>query len=521
MVSERKVAFYLYLTLLIAAIFGTYLAATRMTDPFLYFDISFAKAVNSQGELVFPQQGPFSSLHLAAGRQVLMLQLINMMGISPDIFQFLPIGTIFVSLTLYLLAYQILKSPLVASLITLYLVINLSHASALYSTFAYALGFPIMLGFFVLGRSFLQHRNLKEFPLLLILFSALNFIHYTLAVWTILFAISASIVIELQRFLSAKRNAFQLKPVFYLSTAFFVLFLIFNQTLYESYIPNLAPETLESAIQRFFSFFVFSPENYESPYTFSRSPQINITSTITLILILIPVTIGFMVDLKNVFIVKSDSATANPEMPIIWAFIILGIIDALAYSIRGSISTKSFSMIFPLVALYYLGRLRRPFLYYCLTVMLLLTSIIKIPLFHEQSYFIRGNSASPAELRHSANWVNSHIDTNNYAMMADLYLYGKYLSLSVEDGHTPILDAFNEEKYIMVVEGLADATELRPPEFIAIDKLSTQPTIGFIWNVFLPLGNFLEQIRANNDLYIIYEDEYVLLARFLYVDQVR
>ena len=108
--SDRKLSLFLFATLLISFGFGIYLSSTRMTDPFLYIDIAFTKIVNINGKLVFPEQGTFSPLGLAPGRQVLMVQLANMMGVSPDVLQFFPLGTIFVSTTLFLFSYEILDN---------------------------------------------------------------------------------------------------------------------------------------------------------------------------------------------------------------------------------------------------------------------------------------------------------------------------------------------------------------------------------------------------------------------------
>jgi hypothetical protein len=492
-----------------------------MTDPFLYYDISFSKVVRASGELVFPKQAPFSSLNLSPGRQLLMLQLTNMMGITPEEFQFMPIGSLFLSLTMFLLAYELLGSALLSMLVTLYLALNLSHAAALYSTFAYALGYPIMLGFLVLCARFLREKNYLAYPLLLIMFTSLNFIHYTLTVWTILFLLGANITIELQRYLNQKKIG-RLRPAFYLSLAFFVFFLTFNETLYQSYIPKLAPDILESAIQRFFSFFIYSPADvFKSPFVFSRASEVNFVSTITLAIILLPVLVGFSFDIWNLLVLKSKAYLSDDRVPFIWAFIFLGIADSIAYSIRGSISTKSFSMLFPLVSLAYLMRTRKPWIVRSMAILLLGTSIIKIPLFYREAYFIRGNGTDFEGLELSSNWIVRNLEQERYTMLADMNLYGKYLTVSVGTGHTPIFRAFDDNEYAMVVIGLNLRPELEMPDLVAIDKNSTQPTIGFYWNIYAPLGNYLALARKNGKLNIVYEDDNVVLARLMNVDQAK
>jgi hypothetical protein len=521
MPPERKLTLLAYLTLLIAIGFGIYLSANRMTDPFLFWDIAFTKIVKAQGGLVFPDKAPFSSLVLAPGRQIIMFQLINMMGIPSEEFQFFPLGTIFLAFTMFLLAYEILRSPTVASLITLYLILNLSHATALYSTFAYALGFPILLGYFILCRDFLTKRSLYVLPLLLIPFVALNLIHYTLTVWAILFAIGASITAVIQNALKKKVKS-NLTPAFYLSAAFVIFFLAFNETLYQSYIPILSPELFESALQRFYSFFIFSPaETFRSPFVFSRSAQINQMSTLTLALILVPVLVGFVTDLWRIFAARAKWLSSETTVLFSWPIIFLGIVDSSIYSIRGSISTKSFSMLFPLAALAYLRGVKVKGAHFILAIVLLATSLVKIGLFYKDSYYIRGNGATVESLDVSADWMDSHIGSAEFSILADLNLYGKYLLISTDRGRVPALAVFDDEIYEMVVGQRAIGQNLLSADIVAIDKQSTQPTIGFFWNIYFPLANYLDQIRNNPNLDIVYEDSNVILARPITLEEDR
>src|SRR5690349_17258884 len=127
---------FFFLTALLSLGFGAYLSINRVTDPFLYYDVAFVKSFQQQAQMNIPETGPFSSLSFVPGRELLMAQFANMMGISAETLQFLPLGVIIVALTLYVLCQRLFQSPPIACLMTIYLAFNLSHASALYSVFA-------------------------------------------------------------------------------------------------------------------------------------------------------------------------------------------------------------------------------------------------------------------------------------------------------------------------------------------------------------------------------------------------
>jgi len=77
------------------------------------------------------------------------------------------------------------------------------------------------------------------------------------------------------------------------------------------------------------------------------------------------------------------------------------------------------------------------------------------------------------------------------------------------------------EIYNNRVQQMLDELSLAWKDFIVIDKISTQPTIGFIWNIFIPLAENLNKIKNNSLLSIGYEDTAVIIMRFSDVDQVK
>lgn len=439
-----------------------------------------------------------------------MILLANMLGATPGNFQFMPIGAIVISMTMFVVYRHILGSPSLASLLTLYLVLNLSHASALYSIFAYAFGLPIFLCFVILSIQFLRERNYRDYFVLLIIYISLNFIHYTMTVWVILFILGVSITVGLQRGLAKKQPKNFLTPAYYLATAFIVFFLIFNNVLYDSYLPLVKYETLDSATQRFFAYFFYKPESITSQFTYDRPIAIDLLSTLTLCFILMPVIIGIIHDLTQM-VVNRKKLTEDKMLPLIWGIVFLGIFDALSYSLRGSISTKSFSMIFPLISILYLMRTRKRVIYYGVAMVFLATSVVKVYLFYNEAYVIPENGTRYRDVMMSSKWIQSHTEEQNYTMLSDLNLYGKYLVLSIDQSTRPILRAYtlNDFQWVINEGGLDDIGE---QDIIAVDKKSYQPTLSFVWQIYKPLSAYLANLYNNPHLNVIYDDGLILLA---------
>src|SRR6266480_2509217 len=89
---------FLAATLLVSLGFGAYLSYRHVTDPFLYYDVGFVTSLSHSSQMVIPNSGPFASLTFVPGRELLMSLLSNMLGIDPQVLQFLPIGSVLISL---------------------------------------------------------------------------------------------------------------------------------------------------------------------------------------------------------------------------------------------------------------------------------------------------------------------------------------------------------------------------------------------------------------------------------------
>jgi hypothetical protein len=507
------VIFYL-ISLLLGSAFGFFLASQRVTDPFLYFDISFVKSIQPQEAMVIPKTGPYASLSLVPGRELLMAQLSNMLGIEPEVLQFLPIGAILLSQMLYLAGLYILKDPPAASLLSLYLVFNLSHATALYSVFAYAFGLPAFLAFVLIALQFLKDRRLTQLLIMLLIFVGVNLIHYTITSWVITFLLGANLAIiyvNLKKYRAAAEGGAARSYIAAnsLLLVFLIIYMYFNQTIYDSFLPLISISTVESAGKRFLSLMSLTTTVDISPYSFHRSAYLGIVTTTTLLLIMLPVLIGGVMDGWRLLRAKVRLPEHSVSSILISGILVTAIIDCISYSIRGSISTKAFSILLPLVTLLYIKRLGGKALTTLAAVLLFATSLIKLGMFYQESYIVsqQATSSKIEQVRYSTEWLKAHTPGESYKLQADMNLYGKFLVSSTRTGQQPIFQPYDLDRYAYIVDPAQQSGMRRgDADIIAIDTRSVDPTVGFIWTTLTPLQDHLDAIRANQKLNIVYDD---------------
>ncbi|MES0361619.1 MAG: hypothetical protein ABUK20_11935 [Anaerolineales bacterium] len=360
-----------------------------------------------------------------------------------------------------------------------------------------------------------ERREIIDIVLLLLLFIAANFIHYTIASWVILFLIGANLLVGFKtviaKYQQSNPHAIQ---VYYLTSAMVVIFFTFNQAIYESFLPFFGSSSLEGAVQNFLTYLSIGISRNVSPYSFPRSRGIGLVSAFTLLLILVPIMVGLTYDIWNHFKHSPTGRVINSWSPIIGGILLIGIVDSAVYSVRGSISTKAFSLIFPLLTIHYIQRIGKRSLAVVAAIILFATSVIKIGVFYENSYLISNNDLNTSinRIDPSSEWMAKHETHDKYYLLADLNLYGKYLLNSVNDSKEPIFLSFDDNNYAKII-GESDHDWNSTPDIIAVDAASSEPLIGSVWGRYKPLKEFADRIINNPAINLIYDDGSIWLAK--------
>lgn len=496
-----------FLSLATAAgvLFGAFLSTEHVTDPFLYYDIAFVESLEGDSVMDVPPIGPFQSLRLVEGRQILMAQLTNATALAPEELQFLPIGTLFISITLFALGRSLLRSDISAAFITVYLTVNLSHATATFSVFGYALALPIFLGTVLLSIERFNQRRVATSLVILLCFVAAHLVHYTVATWIMLFLLGANLAFALRERGSGKREPSQISGTLYLLLAAMVIFLAFNETPYQAFLPLVSPETFSSAVDRLLALLAFGRPESASPYLYSRGDLPSLVSTLTLAIIMAPIAVFLAA--RSVDFLRGRKSPLDAQAALVVAgILVLGFIDSALYSIRGSISTKAFSMLFPLVSVLVLSRFRAQF-GIVFAALLLATSLVKVGVFYADSYIIgqEHRSADPSHLGPSEAWLTDYSPTQPPRLATDLALYGKYLVRAAGNGSVPTVVGLSTDIYeVLTHEGPRPTT--MDDALLVVDQVSSEPAIGFVFQALVPLDSLEAEIRHNPAVDRVYDD---------------
>ncbi len=493
-----------FATLLLSVGFGAFLSQQRVTDPFLYFDTAFVAKTQHLGELRFPDSTHYASLKLVPGRQILMLEFANLMGISAQALQFLPIGTLLIAALWFLLALFLLNSPSLACAVSLYMTLNLSYATNLYSVFAYAFALPMFMACVILQFYFFQKKDMRAIILLMILFISLNSIHYTMTGWLIVFLLVANTLIWWQQRMG-KREATRLNPLYYILPVYFVIFFYFNNTVYNSFLPLLGYEANSGGLDRFLGYLSVT----NSPYTFIQPRLLSMLSIAPLLLVIFPVMIGGLYDIGH-FLRRPRQQAWSSVFIIVIALVGVAAIDTLAYSIRGGISTKALAILLPFIALYYLQRWRSQVLPYMLALLLVITSLAKLVSFYSYDFVVghENRSSDASHIESSTDWLLSYVGTQDYnkVLLSDLLTYGKIQVSMAEENK---LDPFAFRGYTTYeLKALTGALEesIEWPDVIVVDKVSKEPAASFFWSRFRPIKEFWQPMTLNPHLGQVYDN---------------
>lgn len=430
---------------------------------------------------------------------------------NSEILGFFPLGSLLIAVSFFILINRMTGVPWASALTTIYLTLNLSHATAIYSVFAYAFALPIFFAFVFYADIYSKNRSVKSFFILFTLFVALNTIHYTVASWAIIFLASLFLLRYLRIYRSGRTVSGSIQGLLLSSLILIIIFLGFNQALYNAYIPHVNQQTLQSAYERFLSYITLSASPSPSPYAFSRPSVINLVSTATLMFIVVVVMVGLLYEFFRIVRKKKERSILDDDVILSIALVIVGVADVAIYSFRGSISTKSMSILFPISALIFLKRLGKKRLILLFSLCLLVSSVTKIIVFEKERYVIRENGTWLEDTQNSVNWLKGYGHTEQINLLADLNLYGKYLLLLGSD-NVPQLEALTQDNYGALIGDDIPIETAISRNLFAIDIKSRQPALGFVWSGFRPLVEFVERIRANPKASIIYDDGNILLG---------
>lgn len=509
---------FLVLTILVNTIVGAYLGRNQLSNPFLHYDIAFTEAARGATRVDFPDRGSLSGARYGRGRQLWLIAVGELLGLGSQIpLQFMPIGSVLLSIAYFAMFKRLLGSSAMASAMTVHQMINPSQLLGLYSTFAYGLGMTLFLGILLLLVRTLDDKRSVEVVLLFFIGAAINFVHYAFTVWVIL------TVLVLTLWIWPGRRCFQGPivcgrahhlPLFALFML--ALFMTCNDAFYDSYLAHVGDaKTLGGGWAAFFNRLPWvrtgvAEAAYE--FTYRRSELISVLSTVHLLLILIPVILGvscWVFECAQHRVVRCRRVSGL----VVLALIPVGVIDTGIYALRGNIGVKYFVLVYPMATIWFVKHFGGNKLALMGIILLLGLSAMRLGVEMEEGQLAL-EPLSYSETKMSSEWYHQHTLFPNGAVLSDLNLYGKLLVEGAAYDHRPGLLVITPGVYDWLLgRHSTDVEDVSRSDYLILDVGSEAPLITPFWRSLEPLRSHRASIANSNATIKLYDDGAVWIMR--------
>ena len=498
------------------------------TQEFTYRHMAFAKASEDSSHInpyLNSAKGyNFEFVDLYPGHDIFLIILISISEINVINFQFLPLMGIIILLLYYSLSKKLLKSNLIAFVLSIAVIsYDLAYSMGIYNTWYYSITYGLYLTFLII---LTEKRSPNQIFALFLIFLASFFIHHTVAVWIIL----AFIIFNLFNFIGNYRNyKSNKKNTLNITLALIVIYIMFNKVIFKQYLPKIGSDMGVDSTYDFMNLiinvFKFSPPILEK-YVYSigmpilQNPVLSFITSLRYLLILIPVGIYFIVFIKKIVqkIIHNSNLRIKENYYIIIIILGTGIIDYGLYAIFGRPSLKYIIFMFPILSIISLKSLfknsnRRNIIIITFMILLLSFSFIKFGL------YLGDNLGMPTttyeNIEPSSNWLNKNEKVNS-TLITDMHTFGKFQVLGAYNDKFYDWAYYTSEIYDLLVNEKYKTIQTdklkRKADYILIDgKNIKRPIISLFWLHFEPINPYLEVLNNNVNLNEVYDDGNILI----------
>ncbi len=523
-VNEIKPVYLWILVILVCVLVGSYLGVQKVTNPYLHISVAFTEVMRYENPITFFDEGALSSQRYTPGRPLWMISAGKILGLDSQIsLQFLPIGSIILSIVYFAFFRKLLGSYLIAALMTLHQMVNPSQLGGVYSVFSYALGTALYLGFILLFLRFQEKKNVVDLILIFAIVIATNTVHYAYTIWILIAAFLMTLWAWVtQRWKNSQRRAWI--PVVTINLVLFivVIFLSYSEVFYDSYLPHIGNvEVLGGGWANFFNRLPWTGLSVgEADYEFGykRSQLVSILSSVHLLLIFAPIALGMLYTLNHRRSNTDSSRKRDfyPARAIVWLLVLTGLIDLLIYSLRGNIGLKFFILIYPAATIWFLIQLGGRRLALLGAAILLSLSFVRLTVDINQGA-IGIKPLSYSQTATFTSWYFENTAVPNAYILSGLNLHGKLIvegaSYHRPGSYLPQLGIINPEIYDWILgkeipseDGLS---KLRNTDYILLDIYSEARLKTAFWRELQPLSWRRERVDANLASVKLYDDGFI------------
>lgn len=456
-----------------------------------------------------------------AGLDVILLLIAKICGLSAQQLQFLPIGGIILPLLYFALAKKLFGSNLIASLIALFAAYDPTIAVKCYSTYSAAWTFPLFIAFIILYvRILKQEGKIGEILLMLLVFIAISRLNWSLPVFVIVLSVFISLILLIRLVIGRQREASN-QAIFSLTLTFIVIYLIWDTTLYGSYLPAMVSGAgreigvfnFEMMLEQLGLMRISAPLPYSYPPPIS--PLVHQLFAIRYIVISLPVAAYVLVKIKEV-ITKRRLKLGNIDVHsiVIWSFIGLFLWHIISYAAYGRISLATIAFFFPFVAIACLGKLKaRSWLKLAVPIILVLLALLSFVFYlQDTTPQVRYSDTDP-----SAGWLAGNCEQQP-KIVGCFDITSKYVANGVSYGVLFAQYWPDSDTYAQLIEPeftLSRNDYLKENyDYVVLDeKFNHLPSLSAGWQFFEPLSNYLDEISRNINLSKVYNDGTIWICR--------
>ncbi len=479
-------------------------------DPYWVLTIPGIEHALSSGFLAVPTDTP--------GWQILMVSTSTLTGLPLERLLFMPFGGLAAFPTSYVLFRRLVGSGYPTLLMSAFVTIEIARGPSTYSTFAHAWTYPLLFVFMNVYLGVLQASAGRSRWILasLVLFVGLHVIYYTGELVAILFVVILTVYSELGRAVRIVARA-EVRIALNLALGLSVVFLVFNQVVYQVFLPRLAHTSIEDSFSWVFGrlgSLLVAPRSPPEPYRLFSSQNSLITWIAALQFVLILVPIGYLIasTARRALGRKPNaSPAARLDLIIVWTITTLTAAYLAIYFILGQVNISLVVLLLPVAALWVVRRLsqshhpRLRWIPVALCLVLVVTSGVKFASAVAQKEI--GRSSTLADVSPSASWYLNTRPAADNNILVDLHSAARFALVGGEMNAPLQFVVYNSTLFGSVVGAQGISLTQMGIDFVAVDLRSLQsPTYGGNWQVFQPLGTYYEGVEANTYLNAIYND---------------
>lgn len=499
---------YLFFILLTASyIPAVLLYKVQFTDSFHFLTLSLvSKILDSNDSSLLDYQIDFP------GDEILFVIMKIVTNFSLIDLKSLPIGSILVPLSYFILSKKLLKNTSLAFLVSLYTLIDPLIILGSYDTFTYAFTGPLYLLFlFTYYRYMFEKKSTSDFLILLIIFSFLDITHPTYAIWCIFFSIAHQISIILFPLSTSSENQ-KINQLYTTSLILCIIFLSFNEFIYSQILPKMFGSDIYSTVDLFLSQINSILFSHTSTTKYSMinttSPVWDYARALRVIVILIPI---FIFSLSRLIKLLKRTLYSSGTLIFIFSNLLTGIFAATSYAAYGHISLKYVVFIFPIVATMCIlstgktittKKLTLNKIHFATIFLIFLLTLSTISIFHAFHSPLIKSTASFKDMKPGSIWAINNINEGS-SILTDLSTQYAFYMVDF-DGYFKY-SGYDSHVYDSLVNPNSE-NKLSSDYVIINHKLKDSPTVAIEWKYYEPLINYYDNLHRNNNINLIYDD---------------